>query len=214
MSSEQEPFFAAEPGNLKKVRGRDFAVRFAFGAAVSIVAGMVSLTFNPVLGGLFLAFPAILPASVTLIEQKESTDDAVHDVEGATIGALGLAVFAVVARAGLRHTTALLALGAATAAWLASSCTIYVVVEMVVRQRRQVEPKAGATWPSAGAAGRWAGASAPPIRPRPPSGPPCGPSGEWRPSRHGRDGADGPWASEASAPSSGGFPGGPASRSR
>jgi len=214
VTPEKEPLFAVEPANLKKVRGRDLAVRFAFGAAVSIVAGVVSLAFNPVLGGLFLAFPAILPASVTLIEQKESTDEAVHDVEGATIGALGLAVFAVVARAGLRHTTALVALGAATAAWLASSCTIYVVVEMLLRRRRQAEPERGTTSPSAGAAGRRAGASAPPIHPLPPSGPPPGPSGELRPSRHGHDGADDPWATAASAPSSADGLGGPASRSR
>jgi len=130
-----DPLVAAQPGKLRKIRGRDLLIRFAFGAGVSVVAGVMSLVFNPVVGGLFLAFPAILPASLTLIEQKESTGEAVHDVEGATAGALGLAVFAAVARAGLRHTTAVAALGAATAAWLVASCSIYVIAETIVRSR-------------------------------------------------------------------------------
>jgi hypothetical protein len=130
-----EPLLAAEPGKLKQIRGRDVAIRFAFGAAISVIAGLVSIVFNPVAGGLFLAFPAILPASVTLIEQKESTGEAAHDIEGATIGALGLAVFAVVTGSVLRHTTAVLALIAAGAAWLASSVVLYLVIESLLRHR-------------------------------------------------------------------------------
>jgi Protein of unknown function (DUF3147) len=135
-----EPLLGAEPGKLKQIRGRDVAIRFAFGAAVSILAGLVSIVFNPVAGGLFLAFPAILPASVTLIEQKESTGEAAHDIEGATIGALGLAVFAVVTGTILRHTTAVVALIAATAAWLVSSVVLYLVIESLLRSRAQHRP--------------------------------------------------------------------------
>ena len=142
-----EPLFGINPGKLKKVRGRDLVVRFAFGAAVSVVAGVVSLVFNPVVGGVFLAFPAILPASVTLIEQKESTAQAAHDIEGAAIGALGLAVFALVARTVLRHTTAIIALGGATTAWLVSSAALYVVVE--TRLRRRARSKEAGARPAA-----------------------------------------------------------------
>jgi Protein of unknown function (DUF3147) len=119
----------ADPAALKKVRPRDLAIRFAFGAFISVVAGLVSLAFNPVLGGLFLAFPAILPATMTLIEEKESSAEAAEDVRGATMGAFGLAVFAVVAAVGLRRTSAPVALGAATLAWLVWSCALYLVVE-------------------------------------------------------------------------------------
>jgi hypothetical protein len=129
------PLLGAEPGKLKQIRGRDVAVRFAFGAAISILAGLASIAVNPVFGGLFLAFPAILPASVTLIEQKESTGKAADDIEGATIGALGLAVFAVVTGTVLRHTTAVLALIAATAAWLVTSVALYLVIETLLRHR-------------------------------------------------------------------------------
>jgi len=144
----EEPLAAAEPGKLKQIRGRDVAIRFAFGAAISVIAGLVSIVFNPVVGGLFLAFPAILPASVTLIEQKESTGQAARDIEGATIGALGLAVFAVVTGTVLRHTTAVAALIAATAAWLATSVVLYLLIESLLRRRarqrdaqfRELEP--------------------------------------------------------------------------
>ena len=43
------------------------------------------------------AFPAILPATLTLLEQKHGTEDAVHDTRGAVLGAIGLVPFAVVA---------------------------------------------------------------------------------------------------------------------
>jgi hypothetical protein len=130
-----EALVAFEPDNLKKVQRRDLAVRFAFGAAVSILAGSMTLVFNPVVGGLFLAFPAILPASLTLIEQKESTGEAVHDVEGAVLGALGLAVFAVVVRAGLTDASAGVALVGAALAWVASACLLYFVIEGLRRRR-------------------------------------------------------------------------------
>jgi hypothetical protein len=45
---------------------RDYALRFLFGAGVSC-AGIVTLKFGPRVGGAFLAFPATIPASLTLI---------------------------------------------------------------------------------------------------------------------------------------------------
>jgi hypothetical protein len=168
-----EPLAGAEPGKVKQIRGRDIAIRFAFGAAISIVAGLVSIVFNPVVGGLFLAFPAILPASVTLIEQKESTGEAAHDIEGATIGALGLAVFAVVTGAVLRRTTAVAALIAATAAWLATSVVLYLVIESLLRRRRRQSADHGAVvpaparpgWENHGDGGRQAGADSGELEP-------------------------------------------------
>jgi hypothetical protein len=37
--------------------------------AVTVIAGLIAARFGPVVGGLFLAFPAIFPASATLIER-------------------------------------------------------------------------------------------------------------------------------------------------
>lgn len=103
---------------LSRVSPAEYAVRFAFGAAIAVAAGLVSLQFGSVPGGLLLAFPALLPAALTLIEKKEGTDRAVEDTHGAVSGALGLIAFAACAHVLLERTAAVAALGVATAAWI------------------------------------------------------------------------------------------------
>ena len=66
--------------------------------------GWTTLIFGPRAGGLFLAFPAILAASVTLIEKKERNRAGVHDIKGAVLGAVGLTAFALAFEAVLRTT--------------------------------------------------------------------------------------------------------------
>ena len=46
-------------------------MRFGFGGLITAVAGLIAKEYGPVVGGLFLAFPAIFPASATLIEKHE-----------------------------------------------------------------------------------------------------------------------------------------------
>ena len=53
---------------LRSVQPRDLAVRFAFGFGVSVAAGIVTLALGSRTGGLFLAFPAILPARLILLQ--------------------------------------------------------------------------------------------------------------------------------------------------
>jgi hypothetical protein len=60
-----------QPAKLRQIRPKDYLIRFALGAAVSIVAGILSKTISARFGGAFLAFPSILPASLTLIQEKE-----------------------------------------------------------------------------------------------------------------------------------------------
>ena len=131
-----EPLAAADVRKIRKVKARELAVRFAFGAAISVVAGLVSLATNSTAGGMFLAFPAILPATITLIERKEGMDQAVHDVQGAVLGALGLVVFAVVARMSLEGTGSPVALLEAGGAWVVASVLAYLVVEKIRRRVR------------------------------------------------------------------------------
>jgi hypothetical protein len=123
-----EPLAGVDLSKLSKIQPKDLAVRFAFGAAISLVAGLISLAFGAPAGGMFLAFPAILPASLTLIEKKEGTEAAIHDLDGTIIGAAALGVFALVAGLGLRNASAALALPAALATWLGVSLIAYVVV--------------------------------------------------------------------------------------
>ena len=56
-------------GKLREVVPRDLALRFAFGAGISIIAGLAGLLVSSRFGGMFLAFPAILPATLTLLEE-------------------------------------------------------------------------------------------------------------------------------------------------
>jgi hypothetical protein len=93
-------------------------VRFVFGGAVTAGTGLVAHYFGPGIGGLFLAFPAILPASLTLVEQHDGRANAVDDARGARLGCLGLAAFAFVTwRLGASWAGALV-LGVATLTWV------------------------------------------------------------------------------------------------
>jgi hypothetical protein len=80
----------------EKMRGSEYALRFAFGGAVTALAGWISRQYGPVIGGLFLAFPAILPAAVTLIEGDRGTKAAGVDAAGAVFGSAGMLGFALV----------------------------------------------------------------------------------------------------------------------
>lgn len=95
----------------RQTRWTEYGVRFAFGAAVTGFAGMLGKECGPALAGLFLAFPAIFPATATLIEKHEKEKKrragfdgtsrgrraAGMDAAGAVLGSVGLVVFAVVA---------------------------------------------------------------------------------------------------------------------
>jgi hypothetical protein len=117
-----------DPGALRKVRARDLALRFLFGAVVSAVAGLVTLKFGTRLGGLFLAFPATLPASLTLIEEKESREKAEANASGGELGGLGLAAFAIVAYLLLSHDQPVLGLVCALLAWTLVAGGAYLIL--------------------------------------------------------------------------------------
>ena len=133
-SQPGEPLAGVDLAKLSKIRPKDLVVRFGFGAAISLVAGLISLGFGARAGGMFLAFPAILPASLTLVEKKEGTEAANHDLDGTILGAAALGAFALVAGVGLRAGSAALALPAALATWLGASLVAYVVVESLRRR--------------------------------------------------------------------------------
>jgi len=97
-----------------------------FGAAISVIAALVSMRFGPKVGGLVLAFPAILPATLTLLEKKEGKTKAWANASGGSLGAVGLATFATVASVLLRVTTPTLALAAALSAWIVVSVGLYI----------------------------------------------------------------------------------------
>jgi hypothetical protein len=98
----------AKMSALKEGRWYEYVIRFILGGATTLIAGVIADKWGPETGGLFLAFPAILCASVTLVESHErrekrqrcveghlrGTDAAGLETAGAALGSIGLAIFA------------------------------------------------------------------------------------------------------------------------
>ena len=109
---------------LRKARPSELLIRFVFGGGIALVAAIAGSVFGPRFGGLFLAFPAVLPAALTLIEKQEGTTKAWADASGGVLGAIGLAAFAFTALQLLRSNP-LVALALALLAWLLMSGGLY-----------------------------------------------------------------------------------------
>src|SRR5215213_4306132 len=77
------------PGRIREASYRDMAVRFAFGGTISVVAAPLQTNTTEPIGGVFTAFPAILVASLTLIDKQEDPEHASYDAGGAALGAVG-----------------------------------------------------------------------------------------------------------------------------
>jgi hypothetical protein len=117
---------------LAETKWHEYVVRFLFGGLVTAVAGIIAKAFGPVVGGLFLAFPAIFPASATLIEKHEKQKkgrvgltgarraaDAVSvEAAGSAMGSIGLAVFAVLVWRAAPSHSAWLVWSGASLAWV------------------------------------------------------------------------------------------------
>jgi hypothetical protein len=109
---------------LSKATPVEIAIRFVFGAGIALIAAVVGHVFGAKAGGLFLAFPTVLPATLTLIERKEGTTKAWADASGGALGAVGLAAFALTAFTLLRWNP-VAALLLALMAWAVVSVGLY-----------------------------------------------------------------------------------------
>jgi hypothetical protein len=127
-ASPPEDPVAIEPGRLSDIAWRDIAIRFAFGALTSALAGTVGALANAKWAGPFLALPAILAASLTLIADEESRKRAREDSRGAVLGAVALLVFAAVGAAGFTHLAAGWVLLVASVAWCVVAAELYWLV--------------------------------------------------------------------------------------
>ena len=130
-----------DPSRLKQTKLREYIVRFVAGGVITVIAGMIARKWGPGIGGLFLAFPAIFPASATLIEkherqrkqekglrgEKRGTDAAAVDALGAAMGGVGLVAFAGICWWLIPWYPALLALTAATIIWLLVSVSAWTL---------------------------------------------------------------------------------------
>jgi uncharacterized protein DUF3147 len=116
---------------LKLTKWYEYAIRFGLGGLVTVVAGLIAKKFGACVGGLFLAFPAILAASTTLVEKHErekkeekglqglyrGRDAAGADAAGAAMGSFGLMTFAFMVWKLLPNHSAWVVIAGATLVW-------------------------------------------------------------------------------------------------
>ena len=117
-----------ELDKVRKARPRDLGYRFLAGALTSVLAGALTMVFGARVGGILLAFPAILAASLTLIEQQEDSAEAREDARGAIVGGCALAAFAVVGVVTFGEISGALALLLAAAAWMVAAFGGYLLL--------------------------------------------------------------------------------------
>src|SRR5580692_6624327 len=110
--------------------------------------------FGPEIGGLFRAFPAIIPATATLIKKREQQKKeraghegaergraaAAVDVAGAAMGGLGLVTFALVVWLRMREWKTATALVVGTLAWFLVALSVWQLREMFCRRMRAHRP--------------------------------------------------------------------------
>jgi hypothetical protein len=100
---------------LREIPWHQHLIRLLLGGTITAATGLIANHYGPIIGGLFLAFPAIFPASATLVEKEERDEkrragivhsnrgrlSAALDARGASMGAIALIGFAVLVWRGL-----------------------------------------------------------------------------------------------------------------
>lgn len=126
---------------IKGIKLHEWILRFVFGGSVCVIAGLIAHRFGPVIGGFFLAFPAIFPASASLVEAHEKLHKAragfngtnrgrivaAIDALGTAMGCIGLAGFAFVFWIWLPRTGLFVVFALATLVWLTLSVGVWLL---------------------------------------------------------------------------------------
>ncbi len=129
----------ARTERLSQTLPREYAIRFVFGGLVTVAAGLIATRWGAIVGGLFLAFPSILPASLTLVKGHAKLSGAAGaDALGATLGSLGLVVFALVGWTLSTSVPGWAMLAIATAAWAVGAVGAWAVFQAWRLLRREM----------------------------------------------------------------------------
>ena len=141
---------------LRRTKWYEYAIRFLFGGIITASTGMIAKKFGPEVGGFFLAFPAIFPATATLLEthQKKKKQEkglngtkrgrvaAGVDAAGAAMGAGGLLVFALMVWKLLPGQSGSMVLAGATLTWVIAAISSWAAQEKIRQlQRKHVAAK-------------------------------------------------------------------------
>jgi Protein of unknown function (DUF3147) len=132
---------------LKQIKWHEYLTRFLLGGAITVITGLIAKYFGPVIGGLFLAFPAIFPSSATLIEKHEREKKhragiphtmrgrlaAALEARGAAMGTLALAAFAALIWQLLPLYNAAIIFTGALVLWLALAILIWRMRKLSTR---------------------------------------------------------------------------------
>jgi hypothetical protein len=153
----------ADLSELKGADWREYAMRFFFGGSMTVIAGLIAKHYGPELGGLFLAFPAIAPATVTLIDQNVKQEreqagleghtrgrkTAALDMFGTLWGTAGLVAFGfVIWKMGASHSTRAV-LTTAMIAWFVAAFSVWELRRLLKRRRTGRPQNASRSDPSA-----------------------------------------------------------------
>jgi hypothetical protein len=103
---------------VRQTKWFEYATRFVFGGLITVATGMIAKKYGPSVGGLFLAFPAIFPASLSLVDKHTREKKERLGLNGKN---RGRAAAALDARGSAKGTLGLLAFALAAAQWLPSS---------------------------------------------------------------------------------------------
>jgi uncharacterized protein DUF3147 len=130
-----------DPAGFKEAKWHEQVLRFVFGGLITAAAGAIGKKWGPGVAGLFLAFPAIFPASVTLVEkhererkqrkglhgQQRGIDAASDDAAGAAMGSVGLLGFAAICWLFFPRYFPILVLAAAALIWFLTAVSIWLL---------------------------------------------------------------------------------------
>jgi hypothetical protein len=137
--------------SLRRIQWHEYLVRFLLGGAITVMTGLIAKTWGPVIGGLFLAFPAIFPASATLLDKQEREKKRkagiLHtirgrlavglDARGAALGSVALGAFALLVWKALPRYNAVVVLGAAMLVWMVVATGIWRLRKLHVYASRR-----------------------------------------------------------------------------
>ena len=135
----------------RRTKWYEYLIRFAIGGVITLLAALIARKFGAAVGGLFLAFPAIFPAAVTLIashEEKKKAEAGMSgmvrarklagaDAAGAAMAGIGLAAFAALTWWAIEDHSTLTTLVMATLVWMSTSFLVWEGREKLWRRLRK-----------------------------------------------------------------------------
>jgi hypothetical protein len=137
-----------DPTALRQTRWHGHLIRFVLGGVVTVATGLVAKGMGPSIGGLFLAFPAIFPIGLAMIEKLQNEQvgatakghrarrAGIAEAAGASAGSVGLVGFAAATWIAARTGRTLVALGWGMLAWSIVAFGTWTVRRVLVDRRR------------------------------------------------------------------------------